>query len=207
MWRPCLPVVLQRYDVPIKKLDVPVQAADEHYKYKLGWERLACDLNRGAGENWIYLWLKRANPTYICDIKATAKFEEDDDNVNDGYIWVHEDTNRGAGGPYIFIWYCQTTDPKDAISELEISSSDIEQKSLQDQGYEIVNQDLNEGTKGKEVFPWYKKDSGSTPIKAVAVLADPAANQVYENDGLKVNPENLNTGNPRAAPVYLCYHK
>ncbi|XP_031588939.2 uncharacterized protein LOC116314927 [Oreochromis aureus] len=196
-----------KYDVPIRKLDLSVQAADEPYKYKLGWERLACDLNRGAGGNWIYLWLKRENPTYICDIKATAKFEEDEDNFNDGYIRVDEDTNRGAGGPYIFIWYRQTTDPKDAISELEISSGDVEQKSLQDQGYEIVNQDLNEGTEGKEVFLWYKKDSGSTPIKAITVLADPAAKQAYENDGLKVNPENLNTGNPRAAPVYLCYHK
>ncbi|XP_005953479.1 uncharacterized protein LOC102302257 [Haplochromis burtoni] len=151
-----------KYDVPIKKLDVSVQAADEPHKYKLGWERLACDLNRGTGGNWIYLWLKRENPTYICDIKATAKFEEDEDNFNDGYIQMNEDTNRGAGGPYIFIWYRQTTAPKDTITELEISTNDNEQKGFQEQGYEIVNQDLNEGTVGNMVFLWYKKDRGST---------------------------------------------
>ncbi|XP_076737459.1 uncharacterized protein LOC143415977 [Maylandia zebra] len=194
-----------KYDVPITELRVSTQAAEEPNNYKQGYERLACDLNRGAGGNWIHLWVKREKTTYICDIKANAEFQGDKVNFKDGYIRVDENTNRGAGGPYIFIWYRQTTDPKDAIGQLGISTNNDESKILQAQGYQIVNQDLNEGTKGTEVYLWCKKASTSAFIKAITLVIDPAAKQAYEKDGVKVMKVNLNNGN-HGVPIHLCYH-
>lgn len=194
-----------KYDVPITELHVSTQAAEEPNKYKQGYERLACDLNRGAGGNWIHLWVKREKTTFICDIIANAEFEGDKVNFNNGYIRVDDNTNRGAGAPYIFIWYRQTSDAKDAIRDLAISTNNDESKILQAQGYQRVNQDLNEGTKGKEVYLWYKKYTSSAAIKAITLLIDPAAKQAYENDGVKVMKVNLNNGN-HGVPMYLCYH-
>ncbi|XP_076737475.1 uncharacterized protein LOC143415999 [Maylandia zebra] len=193
-----------KYDVPITELHVSTQAAEEPNFFWV-WEKLACDLNHGAAGNWIHLWVKREKTTYICDIKATSKFEGDDDNFKDGYIRVDENTNRGAGGPYIFIWYRQTTDPKDAIGQLGISTNNDESKILQAQGYQIVNQDLNEGTKGTEVYLWCKKASTSAFIKAITLVIDPVDKQFYEKRGASVIMKNLNNGNHGVA-IYLCYH-
>ncbi|XP_030601524.1 uncharacterized protein LOC115791552 [Archocentrus centrarchus] len=195
-----------KYDVPITDLFVSTQGADEPKIYKQGWERLACDLNRRAGGNWIHLWLKREKPTYIQEIKATNEYAGDDDNFNEGYIRVDEDTNRGAGGPSVFIWYRQTTDPKEAITKMAISTNDDESKNLQSQGYQIVNRDLNEGTKGKEVYLWYKNDTSSPNTKAITLLINASAKQVYEKDGIKVINKNLNSGN-HGVPMYLSYYQ
>ncbi|KAK5617291.1 hypothetical protein CRENBAI_008342 [Crenichthys baileyi] len=69
------------------------------------WERLTCDLNRRAGGNWIYLWVKRETQTYICDINATLNSSSDATLFHQGYIRMDEDTNRDAGGAYVFLWY------------------------------------------------------------------------------------------------------
>ncbi|KAE8287112.1 hypothetical protein D5F01_LYC15076 [Larimichthys crocea] len=43
------------YDTPIVKIHVTTNAQDEASKFKDHWERLACDLNRNAGGNWIHI--------------------------------------------------------------------------------------------------------------------------------------------------------
>lgn len=92
-------------DLPITDLYVARDADAEGEKYRAGWERLACDLNRNTGGNRIYLFVKRAKPVYISDITATGNLDKDLDNIKKGYIRVDENTNRESGGSSVFIWY------------------------------------------------------------------------------------------------------
>ncbi|KAG8011110.1 hypothetical protein GBF38_005771 [Nibea albiflora] len=157
------------YDTPIVEIDVTTNAQDEDSKFNNGWERLSCDLNRNAGGNRIYIWMKREKQTYICDVIATDSFGSDADYFQQGYIRLDEGINRGAGGVYVFIWYRQTTNQRNALTDLKVSNSDQEYQSLQQQNYKLVNVDLNQGTGGNQVYMWYKKE-GIHPIKAFAPL-------------------------------------
>lgn len=135
------------YNIPIMNLKVTIEPEDEAQPFRAGWERLACDLSQGTGQKWIYLWVKREEPTYICEICITDDFASHASLFQDGFIRVDEDTNRRAGGPYIYIWYRQTTDAEQAFNDLQISTNDQEFKSFQKQQYDQVDGDLNKGTK------------------------------------------------------------
>ena len=128
------------------------------------------------------------------------------DNYKKGYIRVDEDTNRDAGGTYVFIWYRQTTDPKRALTDLNISTNDLEYQSLQQQGYTSVSVNLNEGTGGNQVYLWYKKDGVTKPIQAMSLLLNPAAVAVYEKAGVSVIERNINTGT-YGNTEYLCFYQ
>ncbi|XP_067428496.1 uncharacterized protein [Thunnus thynnus] len=193
------------YDIPIVDIYVTKDAKDEGRMFSSGWERLACDLNRGNAGNYVHAWVKRARQTYICDVTATDSYESDMKLFEDGYIRVDEDTNRGAGGEYIFIWYRQTADPERALSDLKISTDESEQWEPQQQNYERVSVDLNEGTIGDEVYLWYKQ-GGINPIKAITVLVNPAAVQWYKQAGVKVIETSLNSLN-LGKTVYLCFYQ
>lgn len=192
------------YDTPIVDIDVTTYAENDSQKFGYDWERLACDLNRKAGGNWIYTWVKREKQTYICDVNATASYGSDADLLQAGYIRVDEDTNRGAGGAFVFIWYRQTTDPKRALKDLQISTTDTQYQQLQQQNYNSVSVNLNEGTNGHPVYLWFKQE-GSRPIKAITMLVS-AAVEVYEKAGVNVIKRDLNTGNT-GATEYLCYNQ
>lgn len=193
-----------QYDFPITKLHVTTDVDGEAKKYKTGWERLACDLNRRAGGNWVHLFVKRVKPTYICDVTATDEFEEDDDNFQNGFIRVDEETNRDAGGNNVFIWYRLTTDAKQALKDLQISINDKEYQSFQNQHYQPVNKNLNQGTAGKPIYLWYKKDGPENPISGVSVILNPAAVEAFQKVGIQVITKSLNTGNKGTAE-YLCF--
>ncbi|XP_044185529.1 uncharacterized protein LOC122965486 isoform X1 [Thunnus albacares] len=198
------------YDIPIVDIEVTTDAKDEGRKLKSGWERLACDLNRGNAGNYIHAWVKRARQTYICDVTATDSYTSDMKLFEDGYIRVDEDTNKGAFGEYVFIWYRQTTDPERALSDLQISTNDCQHQELQEQNYNKVVRcwkfvNLNKGTIGDEVHLWYKKEE-SKPIKAITILVNPAAVEWYTQAGVKVIKRDLNTGNG-GKTVYLCYYQ
>eukprot|EP00064_Thunnus_orientalis_P022124 superscaffoldBa00007192_g22308 len=193
------------YDIPIVDLEVTTDAKDEGWKFKSGWERLACDLNCGNAGNYIHAWVQRERQTYICDVTATNSYESDMKLFKDGYTRVDEDTNKGALGEYVFIWYRKTTDPERALSDLQISTNDCQYQELQQKNYEQVSVDLNEGTIGDEVYLWYKQ-GGIKPIKAITVLVNPAAVQWYKQAFVNVIKRNLNSGNG-GKTEYLCYYQ
>ncbi|KAJ4920980.1 hypothetical protein JOQ06_022419 [Pogonophryne albipinna] len=182
------------FDTPIVDISVTTDATNEGEKFASGWERVACDLNREAGGKWIHLWLKREKKTYICDVIATDSFGADKDHFQDGYIRVDEDTNRGAGGANVFIWFRQTTDPKKALKDLQVSINADQYLSYQQQNYHPVVVDLNKGTSGNKVILWYKKE-GSSPIKAIGLLLNNVASKDYQEAGINVILKNLNEGN------------
>ncbi|KAM9339584.1 uncharacterized protein ABDE67_017228 [Symphorus nematophorus] len=194
------------YDIPIVGIDVTTKAEDEAQKFHSGWEKLACDLNRKAGGNWIHIWVKREKQTYIADITAINSYGLDNYYFQKGYIRLDEDTNRGAGGFFVFIWYLQTTDPQHALSDLNVSTDDSECQSLQQQNYHPVSVDLNDGTGGNKVYLWYKKDKINNPIKAITLLLNSAAVEAYEKVSLNVIKRDLNTGN-RGRAEYLCVYQ
>ncbi|XP_027139706.1 uncharacterized protein LOC113746832 [Larimichthys crocea] len=193
------------YDTPIVELDVTVDVQREGLKFKNDWERLACDLNRKAKGNWIHIWMKREKQTYICDITATDSSGLDADYLQQGYIRVDEDTNKGAKGAFVFIWYRQTTNQANALTDLKVSNSNQEYQSLQQQHCMLVSVDLNQGTGGNQVYMWYKK-VGTHPIKGITLLVNPDAAPVYERAGVNVIRQNLNEGTD-GSTEYLCYHQ
>lgn len=189
-------------------IDVTEDTNIEAQQFK-DWERLACDLNRNARGNLIYLFVKREKQTYISEIKATIDCSGDGDNFNNGYIRVDENTNRGAKersspAPTIFLWYRLSTYPKDAFRDLQVSINQSEYEEYQKAGYQRVNQDLNEGTSGNKVNLWYKKDSSKNPIKAVTVITNQEAVEPYQSAEVNVIQKSLNSGN-NGVPIYVCY--
>ncbi|XP_033987412.1 uncharacterized protein LOC117483261 [Trematomus bernacchii] len=182
-------------DVPIVDISVTADAHNEAAKFKFGWERVACDLNRRACGNWIHVWLKREKQTYICEVTATDSFGSDSDYFKDGYIRLDEDTNKAAGGAFVFIWYRQTTDPKKALKDLKVSITDNQYQEYQQQNYKSVSVNLNEGTNGHSVYLWYKKKGCNNPIKTIALLVNIALIPEYEKAGLNVVKRSLNEGN------------
>ncbi|CAI5657124.1 unnamed protein product [Oreochromis niloticus] len=191
------------YDVPIVDLHVSIEAREEAQMFAFGWERLACDLNRKARGKWIYLWVKRERPTYICDITANADYDGDADYFQNGYIRVDEDTNRGAGGSFVFIWYRQTTNSQRAITDLKISTDNIDEILFWYMGFTRVTTDLSKGAGGSYVYLWYKKDSG-LPIRAVSVIVNTAAVEQYRYPRVFIRQKNLNSGN-KGNTLYLTF--
>ncbi|XP_068434151.1 uncharacterized protein [Clinocottus analis] len=194
------------YDIPIKKIEVTNDAETEAMKFTNDWESLACDLNRGAGGRFIYAWVKREKPTFICDVTATASYDTDQSYLKEGYIRVDEDANKGTGGAPVYIWYRQTIGPQPALNLLQVSINDSQFEQLQQQKYTQVNVNLNQGTSGASVYLWYKKEEGSSPIKAISMLLDPAQIQAYETAGVNVIKRNLNQGT-QGQMEYLCVNQ
>lgn len=196
-------------DVPIVQLHVTTEEDDDAEMFGLGWERLACNLNRKAGGNWIHLWVQRERPTYICDIKATAFYTGDANNFNADWNRVDENTNRGTEGDPVFIWYRQTHEESKSIKYVDVSTNDQEYGKLDREGYTKVNQDLNQGSGGNQVYLWYKKDSASasaSAIKAVSLLVNPKAIVAYRNASVPIIEKNINEGNS-GDREFLCYYQ
>lgn len=191
------------YDVPIMDLQITTEPEDEAQQFRLGWERLACDLNSNAGGNWIHLWVKREKPTYICDIGVTVDFGSDASYFQDGFIRVDENVTRGANEIYIFIWYRQTTDPQRALTDLKISTSDKE--SFKDQQYQRVSVNLNKKPGGDPVHLWYRNDDASIRLRALSVVINKAAVEAYDRAGVPVLKWDLNMFHDGPAE-YLCYY-
>ncbi|KAK9970163.1 hypothetical protein ABG768_026128 [Culter alburnus] len=191
------------YDIPIVDLAVTVVATEEPVLMKDGWERLGCDLNRNARGNYIYLWVKREKTSYIQEIAATVDFYSDKHMFDLGYTRVCEDTNRGAGGNFVFLWYRRTTDKKQALTDLNISTSLQEEEKLQREGYKVLSVDLNKGTGGNVVFLWHKKE-GDQLIQDMALLINSEAWSEYQKAGINFIEKNLNEGN-NGVQMHIAY--
>ncbi|KAL0198050.1 hypothetical protein M9458_006590 [Cirrhinus mrigala] len=189
---------------PIMNLKVTKDAKEEPALLLDGWERLGCDLNRHAGGNYIYLWVKREKPSYVSEVTASVDFYADKHLFELGYTRVDEDTNRGAAGPnQIFIWYRRTTDISKALTDLDISTSPREESTLRAKGFKKVNVNLNKGTTGKSIFLWYKGKC-DPQIKTMVLLVNPQARDEYAKAGIVVLNKNLNDGN-EGIEMYLAY--
>ncbi|XP_026063846.1 uncharacterized protein LOC113046920 isoform X1 [Carassius auratus] len=171
-------------DIPIMNLEVTKDAEEEPALLKDGWERLGCDLNRKVGGKYIYLWVKREKPSYICEITATVDFSCDRYMFEQGFTRVDEDTNRDAGGNYVFFWYRRTTDKSKALTALNVSTSPQEQAKLQASGFNMVVADLSVGAGGKYIHAWYRKERRESQIQAMVLLINPDAWKEYQKAGI-----------------------
>ncbi|KAL0149300.1 hypothetical protein M9458_055338 [Cirrhinus mrigala] len=192
------------FDIPVVNLQVTADAEEEPALLQDGWERLGCDLNRNAGGNFIYLWVKREKLSYICEITASVDFVSDKHLFELGYTRVDEDTNRGAGGNYVFLWYRRTTDKSKALTALNISTSLQEEAKLQAEGFKKLSVNLNKGTSGKDVYAWHKKEGCESQIQAMLLLINSKAWNEYQKAGINFVEKNLNDGN-NGWIIYLAY--
>ncbi|XP_061592963.1 uncharacterized protein LOC133457676 [Cololabis saira] len=183
------------FDAPIVDFFLSTEPQEEAQLFRLGWERLACNLNRKSSGSRIYLWVKRERPMYLCDIKATKGFDADAELFNNSYIRIDENTNRGAGGPQVFIWYRQKADSSKAITDLQVSTNHSEYQRFEHSGYSLVDQDLNVGTGGDQINLWYKRDGHQAPIKTATLIIGRTYLLPYQRAGVKVIDKSLNTGN------------
>ncbi|XP_045564683.1 uncharacterized protein [Salmo salar] len=194
-----------KYNIPIVDLFLTTNEKEEANQFKLGWERLPCNLNRGNSGDFITLWLKRKSETYICDVAATTSFQEHINLFKGGYIRLDEDLNRDSGGNPIFLWYRQSTATGGGLTEMNASVNHDQDSSLEMSGFTVVNVNLNAGRSGQSVMVWFKKD-GSLPIKALTVTSNPDVTGPYMEAGLILIDKNLNAGN-NGMPLFLWYGK
>lgn len=193
------------YDVPITELHVSEEQKDGASHFRGGWERLACNLNRGNKGTPIYLFLKRETQTYICDITTSDRFDEDEEKAKNGYIRLDENTNRNGGGKSVFVWYRLNTDSEKAIHDVKISTTDSQYNNYQARDYTVVPTSLNQGTQGNDIYMWFKRElCTSNPIKAITVL-DKQSVQQYIRAGVTVDKEDLNKGND-GDTLFLCFN-
>lgn len=192
------------FDIPIVNIEVSKDAKEEPALLQDGWERLGCDLNRGAGGNYIYLWVKREKPSYISEITATADFNSDKQKFDLGFTRVDENTNRGAGGNSIYLWYRRTTDKSKALTALNVSTDFQENVRLQNEGFKKVSVNLNAGTTGNDVYAWYLNEGCESQIKVMVLLINSNAWPVYQKAGVNFVDKNLNEGNKGQA-MYIAY--
>ncbi|XP_051266037.1 uncharacterized protein LOC127368849 isoform X3 [Dicentrarchus labrax] len=190
------------YDIPIVDIDVTTDDDSAARKFTLGWERLSLDL--GLFGTRFHFWLKREKPTYICDVSATETNTSDGRYFKEGFIRIDDDINKSAGGSDVFTWYRQTTDPQRALSDLNVSTNDLEYQVLQRQNYHRVSVNLNEGTGGNQVYLWYKKQAGNDRIKGLLLIPDVV--EGYRKAGVIVIERNLNAGN-KGPTEYLCFYQ
>lgn len=189
------------YDTPITEVAVTTDPYQEAPKMKLGWERVGCDLR---GDKSVYIWVKRAEDTYVCDVAATNSHTNDSDWFGEGYIRIDESTNTNWCGVSTtnFLWYRQSTDPASAITDLQVSTNQKEYMQYQQQGYELLNTNLNEQGGGSPVFLWNKKEK-TTPVQSILLLLVESAKTTFQKNGIEVLPGNINNGNS-GYPRYLC---
>ncbi len=192
-------------DIPITNLEISKDAKEEPALLKDGWERLGCDLNRNAGRcKFIYLWVKREKPSYICEITATVDFSSDKQKFDLGFTRVDEDTNRGAVGDKVFLWYRRSTDKSKALTALNVSINFQENVRLQNEDFKKLSVNLNSGTSGKDVYAWYLNKGCEAQIKNIVLLVNSDAWTVYQKAGVSFVDKNLNEGN-KGKKMYLAY--
>lgn len=161
-------------------------------------------VNRGAGGNYIYLWVEREKPSYICEVAASVDFYPDKHMLELGFTRVDEDTNRGAGGNYVYLWYRRTTDKSKALTALNVSTDFQENVRIQNEGFKKISVNLNAGTTGNDVYAWHLNEGCESQIKAMVLLINSDACRVYQKAGVNFVNKNLNEGN-KGQEMYIAY--
>ncbi|KAK7899300.1 hypothetical protein WMY93_020153 [Mugilogobius chulae] len=194
------------FDIPIVDVVVTTKTQDEVslLTTRSVWEKVGCNLNLGAGGNYVYAWMKREKSFYICDVTATKTYDHDQELFSTGYTRVDVSTNLGSLGQVdVFIWYRKTSDQGRALSALNISTTDDQYGGLQRQGYQVVDTNLNENTGGSPVYLWYKSVPGQGTVQGLILLLDWRSVELFEQAGINVIRKNLNAGND-GSMIYLC---
>lgn len=205
-----------QYDTPITELEVSTHADDEARKMKRGFQRVGCNLS-GVADKWVYLWVEREEKTYICDVNATISSGSDKDLYQDGFIRIDQSTTTTCEADPCgchpecginsdnFLWYRLTSDPKRALTDLQVSTTRSELNACQEQGFQSVDVNLVDGKDGSAVFLWYKKVEGKSPVQSMLLLLrhgfDP-----FISGGAIVIEKNINV-NGGGDPRYLSYMK
>ncbi|XP_077068542.1 uncharacterized protein LOC143721715 [Siphateles boraxobius] len=192
------------FDIPIMNLEVSKDPKEETALLQDGWERLGCELNRGAEKNLIYLWVKREKPSFISEIAATSDFSSDKQKFDLGFTRVDENTNRGAGGNHVYLWYRRTTDKSKALTALNVSTDFQENVRIHNEGFKKVSVNLNDGTTGNDVYAWHLNEGCESQIKAMLLLVNSDAFGVYQKAGVNFVNKNLNEGN-QGQKMYIAY--
>lgn len=193
------------FDTPVVELDVTNNTADEVKKVKDGWERVGYNLS-GCDGDWVYLWVKRAQQTYICDVIATNSYDSDADLFRAGYIRIDETTNSIRGYQSTsFLWYRLTTDAESPITDLQVSIDPLQYHQFHHAGYTHTSANLNNKTGGNAVTLWYKKEKGQPKVQSILLLLNKSAVEPFKQAGINVS-ENINITDVKfdGKPRYLC---
>ncbi|KAL0979767.1 hypothetical protein UPYG_G00189380 [Umbra pygmaea] len=193
---------ITEYDNPIMDLKVTTSENEEAEYFKMGYEHLACDLNRSARGKYIYLWVKKEKKMFISDITVSTAYGLDERLFNQGYTRVDEDLNRGSDRNASFIWYRRSQSQSGAINDLVLSTNNQTEVDFQLQDYTKVGVNLEEGTKSQPIFVWYKKGSDN-PIMSLTVIREISIT-AFLKPGIVVIKTKLNKGNDQI-PLYLAF--
>ena len=60
---------------------------------------------------------------YTYDLKTSVRDKNDAPTTMDGYTKIPVDLNEGAGGKWIFLYYKKTSQPKDALFNVNVRIS------------------------------------------------------------------------------------
>ena len=126
-----------QFDFPIVDLAVTTRLEDEPEMVHSGWERLALNRNFNPSGGPGHVWVKRSQPTFICDFQATIDFSEDTDLFRQGYIRMDEDFNRITKPTVyaVFLWYRHSKDQERGITEVDVSILKDDEGRLKAKGF------------------------------------------------------------------------
>lgn len=166
-----------------------------------GYQKLACDLNRGAGGKYIYLCYKKqanAAPGDCITSLAVVSGKSSSTAAPSGYQKLPEDLNKGAGGKYIYL--CYRKGGGAPISNIDFvtgtSKSAIDAAYC---GFYTILQDLNEGAGGKYIYLSYQR---ATPVTDVTFISGGSA-KMQPPEGYDCIYSDLNRG-ANGKYIYLC---
>eukprot|EP00064_Thunnus_orientalis_P020604 superscaffoldBa00005753_g20745 len=137
------------YDIPIVDIYVTKDAKDEGRKLKSGWERLACDLNRGNTGNWIYAWTTDSRRA-LSDLKISTNDSEHWELQEQNYNKVDVNLNEGTIGDEVYLWYKQEESKPIKAITLLVNPAAVEW--YMQAGVKVIKRDLNTGNLGKTEY-------------------------------------------------------
>lgn len=125
-------------------------------------------------------------------------------HVPSGYTIIPTDLNSGAGGEYIYLIFKTGTDPKQAITGLNVFAGNKAGGWPIQPGYIRIPQDLAQGARGKYIYCCYTKSASFPPITGLSVIKD-SSPHVYPADVSWVKiTQDCNQG-AGGNYVYICY--
>lgn len=187
-----------KFDIPIVEIGLSFTPEEDCDMMKQGFDRAFCNLSDEYGTS-VFVWVKRDKPTFIYDVTATNDYDGDAKLFEAGYNRIDQPTNTIFCGHKSanFLWYRLTTDAKNALTNLQISTNPDEYQQYTLQRYTFVDANLNQGSGGRAVYLWYKKEEGKNmlPVKSMLLLHHKFVIKICEGFGILTIDKNINEGN------------
>ena len=167
---------------------------------------------------------------YIYDLKTSVRDKNDAPTTMDGYTKIPVDLNEGAGGKWIFLYYKKTSQPKDALFNVNVRISStrnlVANGGYRKLGLAFANggwTDLNQGAGGKYInlegidaktyyqkgFPYpYPGSSVQSYLvyEDIAIVSSSSALRWNSLPGWTIILSDLNSG-CGGKYIYLCYRQ